>query len=177
MGSKMNTIRELAEFLGNIPPGPLKNETEAQVLEMLSECWAEFDGSADSKMAYWKVERDDGPEDLEWVPPVLRFVIVRHGSAVLGSTRGEKQQWSLNLEKKRAIHGTIGYVRLRPTAPRLDVKPIAAKIYEAVRKGRNSDSDLISNGVLAWNDDHIIIWHGKLIRADGYKMTVAGRRR
>ena len=99
----MNTIKELTALLQDIPSGPLKSETRAQVLDMLSDCWAEFDGSADSKMESYKIERDGGAKDLGWEPPVLTFVIVRHGGTVLGSTRGEKQHWSVNLKIKRHV--------------------------------------------------------------------------
>ena len=114
---------------------------------------------------------------MEWNPPVLTIVILRHGSIVLGSTRGDKQEWKLNIEKKTARHRTIGHVQLYPTAPRLNVKPIAKCVYEAVRQGRGSNSDLISKGILVWKDDTIIIWHGKLIPGGGFARTVSGRRR
>ena len=113
-----------------------------------------------------------------WNPPVLSFVVERHGSTVLGSTRAEKQQWNLNLENKTATHRTIGFRQLYPKAPALKVKPIAALVCEAVRQGPNSNSDLISRGILVWRDAHtIVIQHGLLIPNDGYQMTISGRRK
>jgi hypothetical protein len=56
-------------------------------------------GSTESKMADWKVER---AENMEWRSPVLTFVVERHGAAAMGSSRAERQQWTLNLEKNTA---------------------------------------------------------------------------
>jgi hypothetical protein len=176
MVSKMNTITELGALLRNTPSGPVPAETQVNVLKLLTECWAEFAGSTDSKMECWKVGRE-GTRDMAWNPPFLTFIIVRHGATVLGSTRGDKQQWRLNLEEKTAHHSTVGYVQLYPTAARLNVKSIAAQVYEVVGLGPGSDSKLISKGIVAWKDDHVIVAYGKLIPDDGYQMTVSGRRK
>jgi hypothetical protein len=70
----------------------------------------------------------------------------------------------------------LGYRQICPTAPRLNVKPIAARVYEAVRQGPNLNSDLISSGILVWKDDRILIQHGKLI-SGSYQKTISGRRK
>jgi hypothetical protein len=173
----MSTIEELATVLQNIPAGLIPTAMRADVLNLLSGCWEQFDGSTDSNMAHWKVIREGGATDMAWDPPVLSFVVERHGATVLGSTRAEKQRWLLNLEKKTANHWSDGYRQLYPKAPPLNVKPIAEQVFEAVRQGPKSDSELISTGILVWRDDHIIVWHGKLIPGGGYAMTVSGRRR
>jgi hypothetical protein len=170
----MTTIKDLAVLLRNTPSGSVQGETRAEILKILTGCWREFDGSTDSRMAHGKLGR---AEDMEWNQPVLSFVVERHGAAVLGSSRAERQQWTVNLETKTANQFTIGYRQIRPTAPRLDVKPIAARVYEAVRQRPDSNSDLITQGILAWKDDQILVQHGKLIPGGGYAMTVSGRRK
>jgi hypothetical protein len=177
-GIKMSKFSELVALFETMPSGPLVGEPRVKVLELLKECWFEFTGSTDSKMEFWKVQRDEGPTDMIWDPPVLTFVVERHGSTVLGSTRAEKQQWNLNLENKTANHCTIGFRQLYSKAPALKVKPIAALVYEAVRQGPDSNSDLISRDILVWKDPHtIVIRHGILIPNDGYQMTISGRRK
>lgn len=173
----MITIRELAALLRNAPVGVVPAETRVEVLKILGECWAEFAGSTDSKMAYWKVVRDGGAGELAWNPPILSFTVERHGTAVLGSTRAEKQEWKLDLSKKTAHHTVIGFRQMRPTASRLNVKSIATRVCDAVRQGPNSNSDLISRGILVWKDDCIVVRHGMLIPNDGYQMTISGRRK
>jgi hypothetical protein len=41
-------------------------------------------------------------EDLEWNPPMLSFIIERHGAMVLGSTRAENQRWEIDMNKMEA---------------------------------------------------------------------------
>lgn len=173
----MITIQKLAVLLRNTPAGVVPAGTRVKVLKMLEACWTEFDGSADSKMTYWKVVRKEGAGDLVWDPPILSFTVDRHGAAVLGSSRAEKQEWRLDLEKKTAYRDTIGFRQIRPAAARLNVKPIAARVCETVRQGPNSNSALISKGILVWNDDHIVVRHGMLIPNDGPQMTISGRRK
>ncbi len=173
----MYSPMQLTTLLGKLPLGPVAAETQIELLKLLAECWSEFQGSADSKMAFWKIGRDDGPLNMVWTPPLLTFVIVRHGATVLGSSRGEKQQWKLNIEKKTAGHCTVGYVQLYPKAPPLKVKPIATKVVDVVKQGPESDSELISNGTIVRKDDELIIFHTKLIPGNGNQMTISGRRK
>jgi hypothetical protein len=117
-------------------------------------------------------------EDLSWNPPVLSFTIERHGATVLGSTRGELHKWTVNpgLATAHCISG--GYRQLMPTAPKLDVQSIAARVCDAVQQGPASNCDLVKKGIVVWHgSDHVSIKHGALVPSDGYQQTVAGRRR
>jgi hypothetical protein len=171
------TIDKLTALLKNTSIGLVSAETQAEVLKLLEGCFTEFAGSTESKMEHWKIVRE-GATDMTWNPPVLTFVIERHGATVLGSTRAEKQQWELNFEKKTADHCPVGYRQLYPTARRVNVKLFAAQVYDAVRQGRDSNSDLILKGILVWqNDDTILVQHGMLIPNVGYPRTISGRRK
>jgi hypothetical protein len=44
--------------------------------------WADLEGASDEAMEPWKLGRMENPE---WLPPVLTFVVERHGGTVLGS--------------------------------------------------------------------------------------------
>ena len=112
----MNTIKELAALLRNTPSGSVQGEKLTEVVNTLQECWHEFEGSTDNKMAAYKLER---VENMTWHPPVLSFDIERHGAMARGSTRAEIQQWELDLEKKTANCSVIGKRQLTSasTAP------------------------------------------------------------
>ena len=137
-----------------------------------------FEGSSKTKMEVWKIGRDDGAEDLTWEPPNLLFTIDRHGGAVMGSTRAERQTWTLNLEAMTAFQAVSGYRQLRPNSPRLDVTPIAKAVCEAVQQGPASTSELIKRGIVEWrSDDEIRVKHANLIPDEGPKQTISGRRK
>jgi hypothetical protein len=175
---KMITIQELSTLLRSTPVGRVPAETRVLVLKMLGACWTEFAGSTESKMAYWKAVREEGADDLVWDPPILSFTVERHGAMVLGSSRAEKQEWRFDLEHKTAQHCTAGFRQMRPSAPRLNVKPVAARVCEAVRQGPNANSDLVSQGIIVWKGDHVLVRHGELIPNNGYhQMTISGRRK
>ena len=129
-------------------------------------------------MKVWKIRRDAGPEDLTWKPPNLCFTMERHGWAAMGSTRAERQTWTLNLEALTAIPNETGYRQLQPNSPRLDVTPIVKDICEAVQGGPASTSDLTERGTVKWvSNDEIRLQHGDLIPNDGPKDTASGRRK
>lgn len=96
---------------------------------------------------------------------------------MLGSTRAEKQHWTLNLERRTADHSQIGFRQLRPSAPRLDVKTLADEVCKAVQEGPKSASRLASACVVVWaNDNELTVFHGKIVVGD-YQRTVSGRRK
>jgi hypothetical protein len=85
-----------------VPPGPITAHPET-VIRLLTEAWGHLSGSTDTSMEAYA--RDGGPADLEWNPPILSFTIERHGGTVLGSTRAEKQRWSVDVVQRAATHG------------------------------------------------------------------------
>ena len=64
-------------------------------------------------------------EKAEWQPPILSFVVERHGGTALGSTRADLQHWTVNVETKEANCHIAGHRQLEPMQPRMDVKPLA----------------------------------------------------
>jgi hypothetical protein len=161
-----------------LPAGSIPAGMRDKVLELVEDCWDKFEGSGKTKMEVWKIGRDDGPEDLTWEPPNLWFTIDRHGGAVMGSTRAERQTWTLNLETMTAVQGVSGYRQLRPNSPRLDVTPIAKAVCEAVQQGPASTSELIKRGIVEWrSDDEIRVKHANLIPNEGSNQTISARRK
>jgi hypothetical protein len=165
-------------MIREMPAGPIPENTRLKILDLLEECWDEFEGSAETAMTARKITRESGAVDLTWVPPHLSFTIDRHGGTALGSIRAEKQRWIIDIENKTASQTTIGYRQLYPAAPRLDVDAIARSVCKEVQKGPSSTSDLISTRVLVWKSkDEFQIRLSLLIPDDGPRQTITGRRK
>jgi hypothetical protein len=156
----MNTLRKYLDSVG------VANRVE--LANLLARHWYDFAGAEETSMASHKLSRMANPT---WQPPLLSFTIERHGGTVLGSTRAELQTWTLNLEEKTANWAPDSYRQLHPTAPRLDVQPLAEEIFRIML---DHGEDVRLN----WNEDGTVrLQIGKIIPDDGYKQTVAGRRR
>jgi hypothetical protein len=172
---KQPTVQTLLDELKNTPPGPIEAGACDKIINLLAACWSELKGANDTSMAAWKLHR---AEDLSWNPPVLSFMIERHGATVLGSSRAELHEWTVNLDLETAGCAEGRYRQLRPTAPRLNVKPIVARVCDAVQQGPAATCELVKDGIVVWNgDNRLSIKHGALIPGGGYEQTVAGRRR
>ena len=171
------TIENLSRVLNGVPAGAIPASISDELFRYVVASWNEFSGSRITKMDALKILRDDGPAEVTWYPPRLSFVIERHGGTVLGSTRAEKQQWTMNLEKRTADQMQIGHHQLHPNAPKLDVNPLANGVCKAVQEGPSSHSRLVSEGIIVWkNNDELTVFHGKIVRG-GYPRTVSGRRK
>ena len=48
-------------------------------------------------------------ENVEWHPPILTFLIERHGGTVLGSARAELQRWTVDLDRRTATCERVGH--------------------------------------------------------------------
>jgi len=169
------SVRPLLNELNNVPQGAIRGASSDQIIKLLGDCWLDLEGANETSMKDWKLSR---VEDLSWNPPVLSFTIERHGATVLGSTRAELHEWTVNLSLATAHCARRGYRQLVPMARRLDVKSIAARVCDAVQQGHASNCDLVKQGIVVWHgSDHVSIKHGALIPRNGYQQTIAGRRR
>lgn len=160
-------LAALRQFLAARGPGPIE-EADALV-GLLAVAWLTFAGGDDEAMASWKLPR---MEDPEWRPPLLTFVIERHGAVALGGTRADLQRWTVNLDTESASVEVAGRRQLHPQAPRLKVEGLVSEIVELVTGGVEDDR-------LGWSPDRqtVRMRIGKIIPADGFQQTVAGRRR
>ena len=163
----LDPMRVLRTFLDAQGAGPLV-DTEG-LIACLMPVWADLEGAGDEAMEPWKLGRMENPE---WLPPVLTFVVERHGGTVLGSTRADRQTWTVNLDLATAIPATSGYRKIRPRAARLDVEPLVAEVMRLVVDG-------IEDKRLKWSADHgtVRIAVGQFIPAGGPMQTVEGRRK
>ena len=126
---------ELRRYLARFAAGHRFQDDDAtQLIGLLKGCWSAIHGSYEEAMAEYKLDRVD---HLEWQPPLLAFGIERHGGAMLGSSRAEKQRWEIDVDQARiADVQTHGYRQLRPNAKRFDVKPLAEEVVRIACEGR-----------------------------------------
>jgi hypothetical protein len=159
----------LRDFLATQSPGTLEPAAAESVIDLLAACWHEFEGCDDAAMHNGKLGR---AEELAWHPPVLSFVIERHGGTVLGSTRAELQRWNVDLDRGIATWEQAGRRQLTAMSPRLNVKPIAEEVARHI-------IDKSDHPALTWGPgrSRVSVRIGQVIPQEGFKMTVQGRRK
>jgi hypothetical protein len=157
----------LKQLLANLPAGTQLDSR--QVESLLVDAWSGLEGAEEGGMRPEKIF--GRTEQLAWNPPLLTFTIERHGGTVNGSSRAELQEWAVN-----AFRGTAAIVGIRrrqlySPAKRLDVRPLAAAIAEAILNNRESPS------LKRFPDGRVKILIATVIPDVSYQQTVAGRRK
>ena len=111
-------------------------------------------------------------EAVVWNPPKLTFRIERHGATVLGSSRVEVQEWTVDLEQRTKSVVIVGRRQLQPPQSRLDVKPVAEELARAILGGRQDPR-------LNWNGPgRVRLLMGTVLPAGStVQETLAGRRK
>lgn len=157
----------LTSYLKELPPGPI--QTSAPVIRLLVEAWDGLEGSSDGGMRWDKLA--GRCESLAWDPPLLSFVIERHGAIVNGSSRAELQYWSVDPESGRAWISKKGRRQLYPMSKRLNVIPLAERVASEIESGTKSE-------YLNWfADGSVRVRVGKIIPETYAQTTVSRRRR
>jgi hypothetical protein len=142
----------------------------------LSRAWDCFRGSDQAGMKAGKLRKRNGSriESPSWKPPVLEFVIERHGGVVSGSKLAPLQTWRLDLDAQTAevYQGRSRVVR--PREPRLDVRRLATEIASvAALRGASTDPRI----EMRPNGGVLIIVGAISELTDGAKQTRVSRRR
>lgn len=136
---------DLMAFLRRLPTGQVPNDRLSALKDLVESWWDDFDGADYGGMEPYKLR--NRIEKAEWNPPVLSFIIERHGGTVLGSSRATLQRWSLNLDDMTADCDESGYRQLEPLNPPLKVDPIATEIAGAILgHEKHSHLDWLKNG-------------------------------
>jgi hypothetical protein len=164
-----DAFERLKEFMDNLPAGTVAQEMRGELIPLLMECWHRFSGSDEGSMAAYKLER---LEYLYWDPPLITFIIERHGGMAMGSSRAELQGWEVNLNNRVAKYWKEGYRQIFPRNPPLDVKPIADELSRLIIAGERDDR-------LQWSTTgRVKILSGKIILSfQTPKQTIEGRRK
>src|SRR5262245_41209440 len=93
-------IQAMRHQLRDRPVGQIEQEVYGKITKFLADCWPQLKSADDTfRMTAEKLHRAEG---LAWYPPCLTFLIERHGRTVLGSTRAELHQWTVDLDWETA---------------------------------------------------------------------------
>jgi hypothetical protein len=165
----MESMKQLQDVLTSVTPGNIDDAAAARVLRALGCVWSDLHRTDDEATEPWKLGR---AEHLRWCPPILSFVLERHGAACMGSTRAELHHWEVDVEHGTAAIVDRGRRQLKATQPRLDILALVTQVVDAVV--RSADEPWLS-----WSADRLSVRViiGELIPDDGFKQTVQGRRK
>ena len=160
-------LDNLQRYCTDLLPGPVADESALK--RLLADAWDDLQGD-DGGMEPHKLLRP--LEDVTWTQPMLSFVIVRHGSLVMGGTRDDLQHWHVDVEKGTATLGKTGWRQALPERGRFPVKATAAEVVEAVRNGQDDKR-------LQWDGpDRVRLLTTKVFpEASGFRRTVEGKRK
>lgn len=160
-------VEKLYRHCTTLTPGPVADELSLR--RLLADAWDDF-GSDDGGMEPYKLLRP--LEAVSWSPPVLSFVIERHGGLAVGGTRAERQHWHVDVEAGTATLGKVGWRQNKPQSDDFPVKATAAEVIEAIRNGQNHDR-------LQWDGPNKVkLMTTKLFsEGSGYRRTVEGQRK
>lgn len=131
--------------------------------------WDHLAGADEESLASYKLSRTEKPR---WEPPVLTFLIERHGGTVLGSSRADLQQWTVDLDSRTAEAVHAGHRQLRAMNARLDVRRLVRDVARAVNAEEREDPRI------RWHRAIACPVLSRIVPGGGApKQTVHGRRR
>jgi hypothetical protein len=163
----MAGFNNLRQYLRSLQPGEI-NDSYLEVL--VAACWGRFAGGELEGITGDKLP--GRMERVRWEPPLLSFVIERHGGTVRGSSRAELQEWMVDMNTRTATPFEAGHRQLQPMAPKVDVERLAAEVLQLM-------IDHAVNDRLRWYPDGAVrVEIGKILPASNVnKQTLQGRRR
>ena len=160
-------VEQLRQRLVDQQSGPIPATPELQ--RLLADGWDDLVGDDGGMTGHKLLGR---MEKVAWEPPKIVFRIERHGATVMGSSRAELQEWTIDLEQRTKTVQTVSRRQVRPMQQRLDMQPIAEEIAAAILEGRLDDR-------LKWDgEDHVRLLIGEVLpTGSAVKETLAGRRK
>lgn len=130
MSTGLDTLRKQ---LDKQHPGAVPDN----VLTLLRQVWDELEGSNYANMESFKLHR---AENMVWDPPLLSFMIERHGARALGSTRAELQYWTVDVNKGTAtLERKYGYRQVEPRDKPLDCDALAREVRDKILAGEEDE--------------------------------------
>lgn len=163
-----DAMERLRQFLEKLATGLITEDQQPDLLSALYHAWDKIEGGAAGSMTKDKVDR---AKSIEWKPPMLSFVIERHGAFVRGSNRAELVGWNVDVSIGKATNYLHGHRELRPKDKKLDVKELVSRIVALL------SSEQACEALTRKGDSEIEIHVGALIPDEGPKQTAAGRRK
>jgi hypothetical protein len=158
----------LTDYLHAQGPGRLLDTAELE--RHLAGFWGSFEGNDAEGMAPEKLF--GRMEQVRWSPPVLTFVIERHGQTCLGSTRADLHRWTINFIEKTATCEKVGHRQMRPMARRLSIQPLAEEVASKIVQGQGDER-------LVWEGENTVrvVLSAIFPSGSGFKQTIEGRRK
>ena len=110
---------------------------------------------------------------FNWKSPILSFEIDRHGGTVIGSTRAERQMWTIDVEKRTARSATVGYHQLTPRASNFKAEPVVLQFVDVISQRLVTPP----GWKLTWisNDEIRVVVRSMLPDQSGFQKTIQGR--
>jgi len=160
-------MERLMIYLKQTPEGEITDTAELE--ELLAECWDEFVGDYGGMEPQKLLGR---MEDVLWRPPILEFVIERHGGTAMGSSRAELQLWKVDIERKTVTMQVYDYRQTRLRQATLNVRPIAKEIVQLILNCKNDDR-------LKWHEGgRVQVLTGRILpEGSAVQQTLIGRRK
>jgi hypothetical protein len=161
---------KLQLFLSNISPGPISDKSALESL--LMHYWDGIDGSSHGGMKAYKLA--GRIEEPTWKPPVLSFIIERHGGTVQGSSRAELQRWTVDIDNRSAEVSDASYRQLEARQPSWTKDDAAKIVLEVSNVIRNSSQ----HQLVSWlKNGGAKVMINQIVPNDAAKQTVVGRRK
>jgi len=161
-------VDDLERAFASLHPGEVSEPTGWD--RLLAEDWVELRGSDDGGMEGYKLL--GRMERVRWQPPVLSFVVERHGGTVMGSTRAELQHWEIDVAERTARLVKVGHRQLNSMASRTDIEGLAEEITVRILSGEDDDR------IKRFEDRSVKVLVTKIFpTGSGFQRTVSGRRK
>ncbi len=162
----------LLEKFADIPHGKIENRDQQSYIEnALITSWDDLNLTDDfTSMEAYKLS--GRMENIEWNPPLLIFIIERHGGTVMGSSRAELFKWIVDTSKHTATCQQSGHRQLKPMSKRYNAAKGAHEIVSLILSA-SQDSRL------TWKDDGqiVVVNIAKVVPPGGSQQTEASRRK
>jgi hypothetical protein len=131
--ARRSPLDDLRHALEDLAAGPISDHEKGRITGLLEAAWDDLQGGDAEGMTPAKLR--GRTEDMTWRPPCLAFNIGRHGGTVLGSTREERHQWEVDVQRGTAtLQSTNRYRQLQPRARPVDVEPLVTEIVQAIKR-------------------------------------------
>jgi hypothetical protein len=158
-------------MMSKIPKGKIEDQAvSSKVEEALIKIWPLLDGASEEGMYAAKLR--GRMESIEWTPPILTFVIERHGAVVMGSIYGALHHWEVNVEDLTASLNQRRKRLVGKRQPTLKVQPLVQEIVELIKNCQEDERLKWAHG-----NHRVQIQIGKIIPDNVVAQTLQGRRR
>ena len=154
-----NSKESFLQYVSSLPTGQL--EKADTLISFLKPIWGSLSGSSNQSTTASKLDRMEG---ISWEPPLLEFILERHGGTVNGS--------SVNINNWSAAIYKEGHRQLSPTSPRYNATNDAKAIAQLLLQGQYLDPRLEIK-----LDGRIKVIIAKIVPDDGAKSTTTARRK